>query len=924
MTGTRLFVTAAAMGGVLAIAACEGENLFSVPGGAGGVGGADSEAPVVSITVPRGDSLSAKPVGDSVFVTAHVTDDVGIRSIRMYGVARRGVDTLGTSTVVQRFEEKSITVGAGIKDTTVYRYLLATSDTTKETAIIIVEAMDTLGNMAADSVDLILGGPDVVLVNVQNGLAITAGGQLNVGVQARDPLGITVVTLKLSGAYSAAVEWRPSPAVDSFAVDTVLSVPPTASGPLTVSAVARNALEVAGQSPTVTMNVVAAGAGDTIAPSLMHSSSAPARMEIQDSVRLSITGSDNTQGSGIASVGYTVLGISPTRGDTLLRSDFVEYSPALTGTVSASFGFGTFNVDSLNLPDSLVYELTTWMRDDDGNCAAATGQDQLTSFPCVRLASGETLAQDRAGQRIVRTVVAGKTVRLPAGGRILDAAVDTARKNLYLSNITNNRLEVFNLQTELFSKAIGVGSEPWGLAFSRNNDSLWVANSGGTNLSVVDLAAGREVDNARFLTPDVVLFEVEVRTSDGGIQLLVREYPQAQGPSFSDRPQYVAVDSFGNLVYSTKTSEVGNLGTVRKGYFENGWSRSEAKLFIEHGELTPSEDFYSIAHIDSIQSSTDTLGVDSLGNVLTAASLALFDHVPGFPNQIIKGTTVGIGIPAIDSALTQLRNGGSDVFAASAARWNIPSLTFQDTTYVAASGDGGWVAVGEGGAAPVGRVLSYGARPLESTSLSRSLQVADLLTNPAEEVRGIGLNYDGTLGVVRGRFAAYFFSPPDLRLQGLTEIPVPETGAGATLHPLHADFRTLDNLGGGYSPDTHIAFVASGEHTVDIIDTQRYTRIGRVYIRDVITGPLRAVLPFPVDNAGFVCSTVAVQDKRGNFIGNAVRLYEAGNFLQPIAPDGTTEDRCVVMKLFATTSGGGVVVIDVRKADVLKEHPERR
>ena len=235
MTGTRLFVTAAAMGGVLAIAACEGENLFSVPGGAGGVGGADSEAPVVSIMVPRGDSLSAKPVGDSVFVTAHVTDDVGIRSIRMYGVARRGVDTLGTSTVVQRFEEKSITVGAGIKDTTVYRYLLATADTTKETAIIIVEAMDTLGNMAADSVDLILGGPDVVLVNVQNGLAITAGGQLNVGVQARDPLGITVVTLKLSGAYSAAVEWRPSPAVDSFAVDPVLSVPPTASGPLTVS-----------------------------------------------------------------------------------------------------------------------------------------------------------------------------------------------------------------------------------------------------------------------------------------------------------------------------------------------------------------------------------------------------------------------------------------------------------------------------------------------------------------------------------------------------------------------------------------------------------------------------------------------------------------------------------------------------------------
>ena len=84
-----------------------------------------------------------------------------------------------------------------------------------------------------------------------------------------------------------------------------------------------------------------------------------------------------------------------------------------------------------------------------------------------------------------------------------------------------------------------------------------------------------------------------------------------------------------------------------------------------------------------------------------------------------------------------------------------------------------------------------------------------------------------------------------------------------------------------------------------------------------------SVLPFPTDNTAFQCSTIPVQDKRGNTIGNAVQIYESGDFLRPIAPDGITEDRCVVMKLFATTSGGGVVVIDVRKADVLKEHPER-
>ena len=41
------------------------------------------------------------------------------------------------------------------------------------------------------------------------------------------------------------------------------------------------------------------------------------------------------------------------------------------------------------------------------------------------------------------------------------------------------------------------------------------------------------------------------------------------------------------------------------------------------------------------------------------------------------------------------------------------------------------------------------------------------------------MNYDGTLTVVRGQEAAYFISP-DLRLQGLTGIPLAASGAGAS------------------------------------------------------------------------------------------------------------------------------------------------
>ncbi|MGD8318993.1 MAG: hypothetical protein PVJ02_01015 [Gemmatimonadota bacterium] len=924
MMGIRLALTGAAMVTIMVVAACGGENLFSVAGNGGGVsGGTDTEAPGVTINSPRGDSLSAKPVGDSVFVSAHVTDDVGVRSVRMYGIAMRGDPSLGTEEVVDRFVEKDVTLPAGVKDTTINRYLQPTPDSVRELAYIVVAAADSAGNETADTVQLLLGGPDVVLLDIVDGQSVQAGLNLTTRVRAMDPQGIIQIRVDVDGAFQASVVKAIAPVADSVVLDTIIPIPQGTDGPVTVTAVARNSLDISGQDGPITLNVVTAGGGDTIAPALRHVSAAPARMELQDVINVEITGGDNPQGSGLAAVGYTVKAISPTRGDTLVRSGSMAYDPPRTGTVTASFDVPVFNVDSLSLPDTLVFEITSWMKDVEGNCAASVGVDSVQSLPCGQLTSGETVAQSRNGQRLTRSIVAGKTVLLPSGGKVMDAAVDTARRKLYLSNISNNRLEVFDLFGETFQTAIGVGSEPWGLAFTPDNQYLWVANSGGTNLSKVDLDAAKEVDSDRFLTPDVVLFDVELRTGDAGVQYLVTPYPQPAGPSFSDRPQYVAVDSFGNLIFSTRVTDLGTLGTARKGYVAPGWQRSEAKMFVEQGEPEIQENFWAIAHIDSIETKIDTIGTDSLGEVITSATLGLFDHVPGFPDQVIVGRAKGGLLSAMDSAINSARDQGSDLLVYYSAKWNIPNITFQDTTYVAGSGDGGWVAVGEGGTSSAGRVLTYEAKPLEVTSLSRWIQVSDLLTNPAEEVRGIGLNYDGTLGVVRGRLAAYFMSPPDLRLQGLTEIPQAGIGKGATLHPLHANARTLDNLAGQYRPDTHLAFVGTGDHTVDIIDTQRFSRVGRVYIRDVINGPLRAVLPFPEDNANFRCATIPVTDKRGTYIGNAVQIYNNNNFNDPIPPDGITEDRCVVMKLFASTDAGGVVVVDVRKADVLREHPDR-
>jgi hypothetical protein len=217
--------------------------------------------------------------------------------------------------------------------------------------------------------------------------------------------------------------------------------------------------------------------------------------------------------------------------------------------------------------------------------------------------------------------------------------------------------------------------------------------------------------------------------------------------------------------------------------------------------------------------------------------------------------------------------------------------------------------------------MLYRAARQDTTDLSATLRVWDEVINAADVVRGVGLNYDGSLGMARGQ-AAYFFDT-QLQLNGTVGISGSGIGAGGALHPLHANQKTLENFDGVYRPDTHLAFAGTADGAIDIIDTYKFTRVGQVTLRDPVTGPLRATLPFPGDNAGLSCSTLPVQDHAGRAIGNAVRLYNGEDFTQPIPPGGATNDACVVVNLFAVTEAQGVVVVPVRKADVLKYHPNR-
>lgn len=898
-------VTALAL---IAAAGCNGENVFT-PGGV--VGGGGSAGVAVEIQSPAAE-VTSHSIGDSLLVTARVSAGRGLKTVEFAAFALRGDPELGTQEVVDRFERKTVDLMGIPTDTVLTRFLQpALDDDTRETVYVVVTAEDSEGAVAADTTNVVLGGTKVLLLDIEDGQSIQAGLGLSVRVRGTDPDGVLQLQLNFTGAFEATILKSFNPPVDSAAMDTVVAIPSGISGDVQVLASARNTLDLIGGVGPYTLHVRSSAAADGAAPTLTSVATSDERLEIKDPVTVTLSGEDNNPGSGVARAGYTVKAISPSRGDTLVQSDEQLFTPPRTGTVVSTFTFTPFNVDSLSLPDTLVFQVTGYMIDGEGNCAASVGNS--SSLPCTSLPGGEIVAEGIAGQRLVRSIVAGKTVYLPQGGRIMDAKVDTIRRNLFLSNHDRDRVEIFGLQSETFLKPIPVGSEPWGLELSRGEDTLMVANSGGTNISNVYLGppvllnppyqGHAEDPSRRIITPDVVLYEVERRVDNtGALRYRVTFHPDAAGPGFSDRPQFMAVDSTGRVLYSTKTTELGDYGTIRRAFTPTtGLRLTEVKLFYEHGELLDAPDFVAIANVDAIG-----ITATPLTDLAT-----IYDHVLGDTITIYNDTPEFIEDAAVSAAAA-----GSDL-AVFSGRWSVPNIGFHDTTYVAASGDRGWVVFGEGSVDPVGRVIMYNAA---TDRLSGIVTVTDLLTNPSERVKSVSLNQDGTLGMARG-LQAYFFST-DLRLQGVAELPA--GGAGAALHPLHANFPSRENLDGRYDPDTHLAFMGTGQGTVDIVDAFHFNRLGRLFIKNQISGPLRAVLPFPEDNAGLPCQTKPVMNGSDVVIGRAVDIFadEQGNVPYP-AVGGPTDDRCVVVKLFGITSAGGVVVVDVRKGDILREHPAR-
>jgi hypothetical protein len=427
------------------------------------------------------------------------------------------------------------------------------------------------------------------------------------------------------------------------------------------------------------------------------------------------------------------------------------------------------------------------------------------------------------------TVVNGITKPLPAGGRVADGIYNRNQNELYLTNVDRNRLEVFRIaDTSYVAGGIPVGSRPWGIALwprdtlGNNADSVVVANSGGTNLSIVDVspAARRETRRHRLPSFLVQFVSTEINPENQTIQLKIEEY------DFADRPQFLGMVCRPNAgatacaadsviaVYSTaptpgQTGEFVNRGTMRWENLTAGTASSH--FFYEHASVAPSPDF------DSLQVLIDhpLTGIDTLLHVA-------------------KGIVV-----------------------------DREQLVFQDTTFVRNSGNFTHTLIGEGDIAQLGRAIGYNGNAfleqsvdctdIQGTTLCGSSQrdngitgtarVRDFVANTATRVKSIAVNFNGLTNVIRADDSVYVLDER-LFLGGI--IPVGGANAGMDLNFQHAFDPfiggTPGTFGGNADPNLRMIFLARPDANIDVFDTFRFERVTTIPIRDPIIGPLRVAL----------------------------------------------------------------------------------
>ena len=802
--------------------------LLAACSGDGGTGeteeGLDFTPPSIDFLTPE-DTTTVLDRAEPVDISVDVADNLELRRVRTE--LFDGLDkifSLDTTFLSAEIISRHVVRGtANISDRDVGKLMH-----------LIVTAYDAAGNRYADTLPFLttsVGAPPAevgprVRLDMPLDTIMYPGREVRFRVTAIDPDGIAQIadTIRGSGMTTTVqiTDVTTSPLLDSLSIDTVFNIPATTQVGTNIYfvGVARDGRGQFGNADRRRF-IIEPQPGDTLGPLVYQT--VPERLE--DSASFSVRAEDQGR---IERIGYRVTtgaGVHIDSGSVLR-----------TGTLS-TIATQTFNIRFGPQYRGQTVVLYTFADDTAGNRGYSVASN--VTVPQMTQANART---DRP------LLVYGRTFALPAGGAGADIAVDTTRRVAYVSNFAQNRLEAWdfaNASNISRLTPVLVGSQPWGMALEIGGNRLLVANSGGTNLDVIDLSTRTQV--ARYGTPNSRLWYITetVSETDGTVKYTGEIF------DYSDRPQYVAMSENGNIYFSTRPTTTAPDGTIRRidpdvpGELEQIW---------QYGDESPLGE-YSVVNADAV-----TIWVSSAAGV--SDQIEICDHAVGQPPSTIclRGTSV-------TTLASQIRAAGGDAVA---ERVTAASLALTDTTFVAVGGDRKWVAFGEGNTASrPGRIMMV-YDPLGATSIQATpgISVRDLTDNASDRVTGVAINSNSSTVGVHGA-EAYFAEISDdfrfqLRLQG--KFATSGTGSGIVFHPQND----------GTSDDTNqrrVSFVAAGDPFVQIIDSYFFRSRGELQLRAPLYGPLRAIGPtteeaaagvvvklFGLSSTGLVIIDVMVSD----------------------------------------------------------------
>lgn len=715
---------------------------------------------------PRIAATAGNFVADSLLgIKISATDNMGLKKIRVLfsGGLTATYDTVITTAMTTLAVEAVVRV--------------PTTAPIGGTVTALAIAADGAGNLSDTArVTLTIGNLQPPVASVVSPVAsspVVTGKALILSLSGQARYKVRTLGYQITGAYntSDSIVYRP-PFKDSLVAFDTLVVPDTVKGatitvtPFVVDSLAQRVIG------TPVSYAVQIPANATTVPVVRTVT--PSRVEVLDSVFV-----EATDPVGISVLGYEVR----TSAGQLLAADSVTTAGGFT-TFARTF---RMRVPVLSFPTS-VY-VTGFARN-------ANNRRDVSRF-----VSG-LIRQDTT------TVVAGYTSALPQGGRVADALYVPRTDRLYLTNIDRNWLEVYNVADSTFRPPVAVGSRPWGLAAwprSRDGvfgDTILVANSGGTNISYVDISgggSGREV--YRYALPNLIAYKVTYTKGDSTKPSTITRTMF----DFSDRPQYLATTCTGSAAAGTLCDDVLAVYSTTPTPGQSGPFASKGTLRWENLTRRSSHLFFEHA-LGMNEGSADTLEVQrfAANGVGTDSTVVPFDT---------------LGRPVV-------------------VRLN--DLAFRDTTFVRNSGNFRRAVFAEGGAVLGSRVLNYDVTagfdlswpvPVIDRGVSRAGDVTDFIANSFSRVEGVGINFDGELSAVKGD--STYLLDRTLRLQGILES---RSGLGGLdFHPLNAG-TNMANL------RARLSFVASSDPVIDVFDTYCFRRIAQISVRDPIIGPVRATV----------------------------------------------------------------------------------